>query len=105
MRDQQGHMHNGWGAVAELLEKELGAKQLFDSSDVMFADNRIEAQRISDEFKRLRATAKARKMSKLDMNWKGEEVRQILGRMRALAASNSGSCITHMIVCQLGRST
>jgi hypothetical protein len=61
-------MHHGWGAVAELLEKELGAKQLFDSSDVMFEDNRIEAQRIPDEFKRLRATAKARKMSKLDMD-------------------------------------
>ena len=43
-------------------------------------------------------------MSKLDMNWKGEEVRQILGRMRALAASNSGRCISHRIVCQLGRS-
>jgi hypothetical protein len=70
----------------------------------MFEGNRIEAQRISDEFKRLRATTKKQKMPKLDMDWKGGEVRQILGRVRALAASNSGSCIMHRIVCQLGRS-
>jgi hypothetical protein len=93
----------GWAAVSELLEKELGDKQVFDKNDMMFVEHATRTRAITRQYQKLRAESTASKLSELDRDWNAKTVGQVLSRMRAGAASNAVSSVTHKVLHRMAK--
>ena len=82
----------------ELLEKELGDKQVFDKNDMVFMEHAVMTRAITKRYGQLREESTAGKLSKLDRNWDAETVGRALGRLRGGAVSKVVSSVIHSVL-------